>query len=84
MIASYVTLNKFIGPLCYSPFPSVVLSEDGYHPLHRAQNGPVDDDWPRFVIPVLPACHRIQHQYQSQHHVMLNDNYVFNHYLFYL
>lgn len=37
------------------PFPSVVLSQNGHHPLHRAQDGSVDDHRPLLVVTVVAA-----------------------------
>lgn len=40
-----------------SPFPCIVLREDGNHPLHGAQDGTVDDDWSGSVVAILPVKH---------------------------
>ena len=40
-----------------SPFPCIVLGENGNHPLHWAQDGTMDDNWSGFVIPILPVRH---------------------------
>lgn len=43
-----------------SPFASVVLSEDGDHPLHGAQDGSMDDDWSGSVVAILPVKHEVK------------------------
>lgn len=50
-----------------SPFPGVVLSKDGDHPLHWAQDGTMDDDWSSFVVTVLPVRKKMKGKYKSKH-----------------
>lgn len=37
----------------FTPFATVVFSQNGDHPLYWAQNGPVDDHWPLPVVTVV-------------------------------